>query len=362
MARLPVANILARKVRTAISMLAIGVGVALYLVLVGLTTILGEIAERTVNVDAHLMVWPASDQVVLSGGLPAETVEARLREVPGVERAIPVLRWPLRLAGRVQNVYGIRPSDWPAFRGGEGGVLEGRPLEGGSEILIDARLRAAGDFHVGQAVERFGRRFTIVGVAPEGVAGRVFMPIETVSECLGQDRLRASFFYVKLGSPGGVAAARDAVERLGLRPITFDEYYDVLAASFVDMDLIIGAVVLVAGFVCFLVVLLTVYTMVLERTREIGILKGLGASRAQVFGVVMAEAGLICAGGIAAGFLLTWASRAIILALQPLWSARIPAERFAYAAILAAVGTFLGAVHPALRAARQDPVKSLRYE
>jgi putative ABC transport system permease protein len=99
-----------------------------------------------------------------------------------------------------------------------------------------------------------------------------------------------------------------------------------------------------------------------ERTREIGILKGIGASRLQIFGLILAEAGLIAAGGIGVGFLLTWGGRTLILHLQPLWTCEIPPIRFAYAAALAAVGTFLGALHPAMRAANQDPVESLRYE
>jgi len=110
------------------------------------------------------------------------------------------------------------------------------------------------------------------------------------------------------------------------------------------------------------VILLTVYTMVVERTREMGILKGIGASRLQIFGLVLAEAGLILAAGILAGFGLTLAGRALVLHLQPLWTIDIPAVRFLYAAILATLGTLLGALHPALRAAGQDPVESLRYE
>lgn len=358
---LPLANILARKVRTAISVLAIGVGVALFLVLIGLTSMLGEIAARTIRVQAHLMVWPASDQVVVSGGLPADKVEKDLEAVPGVEHAIPVLRWPLKLAGRVQNVYGIRPEDWRFFAAPDQ-VTDGRPLEGGWEMVVDSRLAAAGDFRVGQAVERWGHTFTIVGIAREGIAGRVFMPIDTVGEALQQRDRRASFFYVRVADPTQVTAVRDRLRERGLNVFTMEEFYDVLASSFVDMDLVIGSVVFVAGFVCFLVILLTVYTMVIERTREIGILRGIGASRAQVFGLVLAEAGLIAAGGIVVGFAMTWGGRALILHLQPLWTVDIPPVRFAYAAALAVVGTFLGALHPAMRAARQDPVESLRYE
>jgi putative ABC transport system permease protein len=353
---------MARKVRTAISVLAVGVGVALFLVLVGLTSMLHEIADRTTNVDAHVMVMPASGPaLLLGGGLPADRTEARLRAIAGVREAIPVLCWSLNMAGRDQNAFGIRPEDWRFFAGPDR-IVEGRPLAGGFEMVIDTRLKRAGGFHVGQTIERLNHVFTIVGIAREGVAGRVFMPIDTLNECLQQDTRRATFFYVKADGPASVEHVREAAANLKLSAFTLSEYYERLSNLLGDMHLVIGAVVVVAGFVCFLVILLTVYTMVVERTREIGILRGIGASRLQVFGLVLAEAGLICAGGIAAGFLLTWGGRALVLQLQPLWTIDIPAVRFAHAAILAAIGTLLGAVHPAVRAARQDPVESLRYE
>ena len=359
---LPLANILARKVRTAVAVVAIGVGVALFLVLVGLTSMLREIANRTTNVDAHIMVMPAGGPaLLLGGGLPADKIEARLRAVPGTSAVIPVLCWSVNMAGRDQNAFGIRPEDWPSFAGPEG-LVEGRPLAGGLEMLVDTRLARAGGFRLGDTVERMNHTFTIVGIAREGVAGRVFVPIDTLNECLQNDTRRATFFYLKTTGPAAVEPVREAVANLKLSAFTLDEYYSRLANMLGDMNLVIGAVVIVAGFVCFLVILLTVYTMVVERTREMGILKGIGASRLQIFGLVLAEAGLILAAGILAGFGLTLAGRALVLHLQPLWTIDIPAVRFLYAAILATLGTLLGALHPALRAAGQDPVESLRYE
>jgi putative ABC transport system permease protein len=359
---LPLANIMARKVRTAISVLVVGVGVALFLVLVGLTGMLHEIANRTTNVDANIMVMPASGPaILLGGGLPADKVEARLRAIPGVREAIPVQCWAVNMAGRDQNVFSIRPEDWRFFAKPDS-IVEGRPLQGGLEMVIDTRLQKAGGYTLGQTIERLNHTFTIVGIAREGVAGRVFMPIDTLSECLQQESRRATFFYVKTDGPDAVEPVCKAVADLKLMAFTLDEYYGRLSNIMGDMHLVIGGVVTVSGFVCFLVILLTVYTMVIERTREIGILKGIGASRLQIFGLILAEAGLICAAGILTGFLLTWGGRAFILHLQPLWTVDVPAVRFAYAAVLAAVGTFLGALHPALRAARQDPVESLRYE
>ncbi|MBM4018470.1 MAG: ABC transporter permease [Planctomycetes bacterium] len=359
---LPLANILARKVRTTVAVLAVGVGVALFLVLVGLTSMLREIADRTTNVDAHIMVMPAGGPaLLLGGGLPADKIEARLRAIPGVAAAIPVLCWSLNMAGRDQNAFGIRPEDWPYFAGPDR-LVEGRPLAGGAEMLIDTRLARAGGLRLGDTVERLDRRFTVVGIAREGVAGRVFIPIDTLSECLQNDSRRATFFYVKTAGPAAVEPVREAIANLRLTAFTLDEYYAKLANLLGDMNRVIGAVVVVAGFVCFLVILLTVFTMVVERTRQIGILRGIGASRLQVFGLVLAEAGIILAAGILAGFLLTLAARAIILHVQPLWTIDIPAVRFAYAAALATLGTLLGALYPALRAAGQNPVESLRYE
>ncbi|MCX5685509.1 MAG: ABC transporter permease [Planctomycetota bacterium] len=359
---LPLSNILARKVRTAISVLAIGVGVALFLVLVGLTSMLREIANRATNVDAHLMVLPSGGPALLiGGGLPADKIEAKLRAIPGVSAAIPVLCWSLNMAGRDQNAFGIRPEDWHFFAGPDR-IVEGRPLAGGMEMLVDTRLAAAGHISVGDVVERLDHKFTVVGIAREGVAGRVFLPIDALNECLQNDTRRATFFYVKAAGPESVEPVRKAVEDAKLKAFTLDEYYARLANLMGDMHLVIGAVVVVAGFVCFLVILLTVYTMVVERTREMGILKGIGASRVQIFGLVMAEAGLILVGGILAGFALTVGGRLLILHLQPLWTIDIPAVRFAYAALLATGGTILGALHPALKAASQDPVESLRYE
>jgi len=359
---LPLANLLPRKIRTAISVLAVGVGVALFLVLVGLTGMLHEIADRTTNVDADIMVMPAAGPaILLGGGLPADKTEARLRAIPGVREAIPVLCWTLNLAGRDQNVFAVRPEDWHFFAKPDA-IIEGRPLAGGYEMIIDTRLQRAGGYTLGRKIERLNHIFTIVGIAREGVAGRVFVPLDTLNECLQQDARRATFFYVKADGPAAVKPVCDAISAMKLSAFTLDEYYARLSNLLGDMHLVIGGVVTVAGFVCFLVILLTVYTMVIERTREIGILKGIGASRSQIFGLVLAEAGLIAASGIGVGFLMTWAGRTLILDLQPLWTIEIPPLRFAYAAALAAIGTFLGALHPALRAARQDPVESLRYE
>jgi len=359
---LPLSNIRVRKVRSAIVVLVVGIGIMSFLLLVGLTQgTLREIADRMENVDAELMAWPRSSQVVLSGGLPTDSVERKLRAVAGVKRTIPVLNWVIRMAGEEQNAFGIRPEDFQYF-GGKRKLLDGRLLESGNEMLIDSRLARAGKYRVGQNIEKAGRAFQIVGIVTEGVAGRVFIPYKTVCDIKEGGQRRASFFYVRLAGNRQAEGARRAIQDLGLKVFATDQYYRHLANSFFRMDSVTTTVLVVAGFVCFLVVLLTTYTMVIERTREIGILKSLGAGKARIFGLVMSESGVVCVAGILMGYGFTVFGRWLILALQPLLTISLPTSRMIAAAALGLVGTFAGAIYPALKAAWQDPVRSLRYE
>ncbi|MDP6381167.1 MAG: ABC transporter permease, partial [Phycisphaerae bacterium] len=330
--------------------------------LVGLTQgTLREISDRMESVDAQLMVWPSSGQVVLSGGLPAEAVERKILAMAGVERAIPVLNWVIRMAGEQQNAFGIRPEDFKYFGKGRK-LIDGRLLVGGDEMLIDSRLVKAGGYRVGQTVERGGTTLKIVGIVQEGVAGRVFIPYQTVCNINEGRQKRASFFYVRMDGPEHAEEIMEAIRRLGLKVFSIDQYYTHLATSLFRMNEVTTAVLLVAGFVCFLVILLTSYTIVIERTREIGILKALGASKGRIFGIILSESGVMCVAGILAGYGFTFSLRWLILEFKPLLTIAVPPERMLAAAGLGLAGAILGALYPAVRAARQDPIRSLRHE
>jgi putative ABC transport system permease protein len=120
-------------------------------------------------------------------------------------------------------------------------------------------------------------------------------------------------------------------------------------------------VVGLAIIVSLLVVLLAMYTTITERTREIGILKSLGASKAFIIREIEQEALLICALGVVVGFLFSFLLKVGItkftslqVELEPRW--------MLYAALIGLSSGLLGALYPALRAANQDPVDALSYE
>jgi putative ABC transport system permease protein len=105
------------------------------------------------------------------------------------------------------------------------------------------------------------------------------------------------------------------------------------------------------------------YMAVLQRTREIGILKSLGASRGYVLGLIVAEAFALGLSGTVLGILLSFAARWIILTLVPasLTQAIVP-DWWPIAAGIALVASLLGALYPGYHAARQDPIEALAYE
>jgi putative ABC transport system permease protein len=117
-----------------------------------------------------------------------------------------------------------------------------------------------------------------------------------------------------------------------------------------------------AVVVSFLVVLLAMYTTIIERTREIGILRAIGASQAKVMKLVIGESALICLAGVVTGIGIAVAGRFFLPRLFPTLIVTLTREWAAIAAVLGLFGGLLGSIYPALRAARMDPVQALNFE
>jgi putative ABC transport system permease protein len=122
-------------------------------------------------------------------------------------------------------------------------------------------------------------------------------------------------------------------------------------------------VVALAIVVGFLVVFLSMYTAVVERTREIGILKALGAKPGTVVTILVREALVLAVVGWLIGVLLAFAAKALIMGLVPasLQVVNVPAW-WPIAAAIAIGGAILGAIYPGMKAARQDTIEALAYD
>jgi putative ABC transport system permease protein len=114
--------------------------------------------------------------------------------------------------------------------------------------------------------------------------------------------------------------------------------------------------------ISFLVVLLNMHTMVLERTREIGILKALGSSRLDIVKLLLGETLVLALLGGVTGIALTFLVEGILKETTPSLQILLTPGWLGAALLLALAGAAAGAVYPALRAASFDPVVALAYE
>src|SRR6202011_2655261 len=155
--------------------------------------------------------------------------------------------------------------------------------------------------------------------------------------------------------------ARELLPRYEVRPLK--GFLSLMTSSnlpglSVFINVMIGSAVAVG----FLVIFLSMYTTIIERTREIGVLKSLGASKAYIVQIVLSETTLLCIAGIAAGVGLSYLLRSIFINIFPSMTILITPRWIFIAGAIAIVGGLLGASYPAWIASRKDPVEALAYE
>jgi putative ABC transport system permease protein len=127
-------------------------------------------------------------------------------------------------------------------------------------------------------------------------------------------------------------------------------------------NIALRVVIGIATVIGFLVIFQSMYTAVMERTREIGILKSMGAGKMDIVSVVLRETGLLAVAGTGLGVAGTYALRAFLHTKYPTLSFGVTGRWVLIAVLIALVGALFGALYPALKAARKDPIDALSYE
>ena len=395
---LSVANLTHRKVRSVLSVLAVAIAITLLLILVGLSNgTLNEVARRIESVDAEIVVRDQHfDLGSMSGGKLWEKEAARIESLlidsnPAVRRVIPVFLGRMKLAGLTQNVFGVCPDDFAYFAGSRrmraGTLFTDLPSPQqavqrfgdqtpGPEpspqeflylpLLIDERLARAGHLHVGDLTNYGDTPARIVGIIQAGVAGRVFAPINMLRGANGIAAPTAHMFFVKAQpnlSTDQLQLLSEKIETTTRRSASLvANYGQILSANYRNLTIFVSLVSVIALVICFLFILVTMYTMVLERGREIAVLQSLGAGRWTVLRQTIQEASLLCAFGTLGGVALTYATRWLIQTLQPLMTIEVRPFWIAVAVVVGMGGGVLSAIYPGYLALRHDPVETLSFE
>jgi len=356
-------NLMARPVRSVVSVLAIGLQVFLVLFIVGLTSgVVAEWAKRVEGVGADILVQPPNSSIFFAFTSPVmqESVGEEIAQLSGVDEVGPVL---VTVESRTLDViYGI---DYTRFDGlSDKGFLflQGRQFEGPDEVMIDDIKAQSKKLRVGDKMTLQGHEFTVCGIVAHGKGARCFIALRTAQEIVGADK-RVSMFYVR--STGDTEATRQELVKLlpDHRIRSMNEYLTLMNSSNLpELRPFIRSMVGLGVAIGFLVVLLTMYSVVLERTREIGILKALGASKSDIMQMIVSEALVMAALGIAVGLGCTYGVRAAFKEFVPALTVLISRDWILWAILLAVVGSAAGALYPAVWAATFDPVRALAYE
>jgi putative ABC transport system permease protein len=365
MDNLVTSNIRQRPIRTLVSVAGIALGVSLVMLFTGLARgMSNDLQRRASNVRAELIFMrPGSVQLTsTTANLDTRYVD-RLKAIDGVEEALPVIRHIFQ-GSRGFGFEQIDGVDWEPYARMNGlNIVDGRGPQGPNEVVIDETKARNNNLRVGDSMKPLGTDdYRIVGIYSPESGARVKMPLAAMQQALEAPG-KATFIFLKLRNPEQLdeVAAHINSELPGntIQPTrdVFTSFEKTIPYLGVFLRVLVG----LAAVVSALVVMLAMYTTITERTREIGILKAMGASRAYIVGVIEKEAILISFLGLIAGFVVSllagyFIHRAYGLIFEYSWSWAL------VAAAIGLIGGILGALYPAWRASNLDAVNALAYE
>jgi putative ABC transport system permease protein len=367
MNRLIVGNLVHRPVRSLISIVAIALEVTMILLIVGLSLgMLQDSRTRTAGIGADVLVRPPGSSFIgaFSGAPMPIKVGDVLAKLPHVTSVAPVIT-QVTSTGTLEIVAGI---DLLSYENMSAGFhyLEGGPFQGPYDVLVDDLFAKSNHVKAGDTIEILSKKFRVSGIVERGKGARKFIPLSTMQDLVGAED-KATIFYLKLDDPSNADTVADEIKQVpGMKSYVVNSMASYLAmmtpGNYPGLSTFIDVVVGISVVIGFIVIFQAMYTAVMERTREIGILKSMGASKLYIVNVVLRETVLLALGGIVLGILVSLAARVALAHRFPLVQVVVAGIWIVRATLIAVVGAIAGALYPAFKAAQKDPIDALAYE
>jgi putative ABC transport system permease protein len=361
--KLILANLTHRPVRTLLSVLAIAVEVTMILTLVGVSYgTLDSSAARARGVGADIVVRPKGTSVIsaLSASPLSEKYLPLLLQEPHVVLATGTV---IQSISGFDSVTGL---DFPAFKKMSGGftyISGGDPVHD-DDMIVDEYYARQKHLEVGSKIKLLDHDWNISGIAQGGKLARICVKLPVLQEMAGRPGYLTQI-YAKLDDP---KFAQQVVDDLKIKLdddqiYTMDSLVSLYSINNVGMlKDFIWVVIVISVIVGFIVVFMAMYTAVLERTREIGIIKAVGGSSALVLNILLRETLVLAVLGTLLGIVLTYGAQA----LMKFYPGNLVQETVYYwwpiTGGIAIVGALLGSIVPGYKAVQQDVTEALSYE
>lgn len=262
------------------------------------------------------------------------------------------------------TITGLDLGDFRKLNGGFH-YLQGGPLVSDDDIIVDEFYARQKNLHVGDTVELISHKWKVSGIFESGKLARICVKLPVLQALTGNPG-HLSQIYLKLDDPSKAQAVVDALRQkyTGYQIYTMEYFTSLLSISSVGMlKSFIGVVIGIAVVVGFIVVFMAMYTAVLERTREIGILKAVGGSSGLILNILLRETLLLALLGSALGIILTYGTQWLMTHVVP---ASLVQETvygwWPIATGIAIGGALLGVIVPGVKAVKQDVTEALSYE
>jgi putative ABC transport system permease protein len=332
------------------------------------------------QIQGHFFSSDMAAEVVIQKAFAEELLGKR--PTTGLDETNVASLAPLLLGKELVMRYAQREASSAASSSAAKGAVKDTSIASGDENLAGAAY----------SVVSREQKLKIVGVAdldPESMRGptraRVFLPLK-LAESLrvmqptdlreisraSSDQPSYSSISVRVKNPSQIRAIEEAVKKMGFNTFSILDATRSLQQFFAVLDLFLGIFGSLALAVASIGIVNTLVMAILERRREIGIMKAIGASDGDVKKLFFAEAGAMGILGGIVGVALGWAiGQAINLgtniylkrqALPPEHFWAVPWWLVGAAIVFAFIVSLLSGLYPAGRAARLDPVQALRYE
>jgi putative ABC transport system permease protein len=366
--RIAARHLYRRPMRTTLTALGVAVGVV---AIVSLSMIVGGLWEAVDNIvhinDTELMVFQANISVDIFSILDEEETREKLLSVPGVNTAVGALWHILRIRPQPYCLsVGLRLEDMEVLGRN---LTRGRIPTADDEMLLGSIAQRVFDKDVGETLRIHGEPYRVVGVYHTNVIffnGGITLSLPRLQQLAAKNG-QVTVFQVDLDPDADPAAVTELIESTypELVAVSGANEYEKADQGLIIAQSMVWTISFIAIVVGSIIVANTMWMAVMERTREIGVLRAVGWSRRRIVFMIMVEAAGVGLIACAVGCLLG-AGLAKLAAIMPVAELYIEpafdAGPFLLAFAVAILLSVIGALVPAWRAAHISPAEALRYE
>lgn len=358
-------NLWRRRARTALTVLGIGIGIAAIIALGGLAQGMDRIMTQ---------MWRAGkiDLFAIEAGVDSdfsaidERVGTRIAARPDVKAVSGIIMSGISTPENpMLLIFGYHPRELAIrhFR-----IIEGKPLEGSREAIVGRKLANEMGLQVGDTLRLMDSNFRVVGIFETGLAYEdiaMVIGLREAQTLLGKPR-QVMMYGITLHDPRQAERVRDELEA-AFPEVDFALSSDATEtmSDYAVLQEMVGQISFLAIFIGAVGMLNTMLMSVLERTREIGVLRAVGWRRRRVLGMILRESLVLGGVGGICGILLGLGIGKLVELAPGVWGTLKPLytpQLLAQAVIIGMLAGTVGGLYPAWRATRLSPVEALRYE